>query len=182
MKESDTIRILSHQPLLQRGWVFQERMLAPRVMHFLKDQIVWECFEMASLETSPSTRLMLRTNFGGIMNKSYITPNQDLPEHEMNQLTESVAWHATTDAYSKGYLTAPEDRLPAISAIARHICAQRKLTPQDYVAGHWRVDLPHSLLWSPVAGGLALVVAAGGIKQQHRWGHSPTTYTAPSWS
>ena len=30
-------------PLLSRGWVFQERVLSPRVLHFCADEMVWEC-------------------------------------------------------------------------------------------------------------------------------------------
>jgi hypothetical protein len=30
-------------PLLKRGWVFQERILAPRIVHYAKHQLYWEC-------------------------------------------------------------------------------------------------------------------------------------------
>lgn len=30
-------------PLLSRGWAFQERVLSPRVLHFCKEEMVWEC-------------------------------------------------------------------------------------------------------------------------------------------
>lgn len=30
-------------PLLSRGWAFQERVLSPRVLHFCKQELVWEC-------------------------------------------------------------------------------------------------------------------------------------------
>ncbi|TVY22392.1 hypothetical protein LHYA1_G008428 [Lachnellula hyalina] len=37
-------------PLLQRGWAFQERILSPRVLHFCKDELVWECREESVCE------------------------------------------------------------------------------------------------------------------------------------
>ncbi|KAI1416501.1 HET-domain-containing protein [Hypoxylon sp. FL1857] len=37
-------------PLLSRGWVFQERVLAPRVLHFCSDELVWECGEQICCE------------------------------------------------------------------------------------------------------------------------------------
>lgn len=37
-------------PLLSRGWAFQERLLAPRVLHFCKKELVWECQEFSSCE------------------------------------------------------------------------------------------------------------------------------------
>lgn len=36
-----------------RGWVFQERILSPRVLHFANDQIMWECLTEAKCETFP---------------------------------------------------------------------------------------------------------------------------------
>jgi hypothetical protein len=37
-------------PLLSRAWVFQERMLSPRVLHICKSELVWQCREAASCE------------------------------------------------------------------------------------------------------------------------------------
>ncbi len=39
---------LLQAPLLQRAWVVQERTLSPRVIHFGKDQLFWECQELVS--------------------------------------------------------------------------------------------------------------------------------------
>ena len=39
---------LSSAPLLQRAWVVQERLLAPRVLHFGRNQLFWECSELVS--------------------------------------------------------------------------------------------------------------------------------------
>ncbi|KAF2193971.1 hypothetical protein K469DRAFT_782404, partial [Zopfia rhizophila CBS 207.26] len=30
-------------PLLQRAWVYQERLLSRQILHFMKDELVWEC-------------------------------------------------------------------------------------------------------------------------------------------
>ncbi|KAL9119089.1 MAG: hypothetical protein Q9187_004354 [Circinaria calcarea] len=40
-------------PLNHRGWVFQERLLAPRVLHFGSEQVFWKCHEMDACETYP---------------------------------------------------------------------------------------------------------------------------------
>lgn len=37
------------QPLFKRGWVFQERLLSRRTLHFDKDRIAWECQESRGL-------------------------------------------------------------------------------------------------------------------------------------
>jgi hypothetical protein len=45
--------LYSNQPLLTRGWVVQERLLAPRVLHFGKYEAFWECHEDIYSETYP---------------------------------------------------------------------------------------------------------------------------------
>ena len=40
-------------PLHKRGWVFQERLLAARVLYFTHDQIMWECLTDAKCEVFP---------------------------------------------------------------------------------------------------------------------------------
>jgi hypothetical protein len=37
----------------QRGWVLQERLMAPRVLHFCHDQIAWECSRRDAAECFP---------------------------------------------------------------------------------------------------------------------------------
>ncbi|OCL08305.1 HET-domain-containing protein [Glonium stellatum] len=39
-------------PLLTRGWAYQERLLAPRVLHFCQKELVWECQEFTRCECS----------------------------------------------------------------------------------------------------------------------------------
>ena len=44
---------LDYAPLSRRGWVFQERWLAPRILHFSSDQLLWECSELNASEAYP---------------------------------------------------------------------------------------------------------------------------------
>ncbi|KAF2496592.1 HET-domain-containing protein [Lophium mytilinum] len=39
-----------HSPLLRRGWVYQERLLSPRILHFGPDELIWECATMLRCE------------------------------------------------------------------------------------------------------------------------------------
>lgn len=44
--------------LWKRGWVLQERLLSPRILHFGSDQILWECNEVTMMsESFPSGML-----------------------------------------------------------------------------------------------------------------------------
>ena len=44
---------LDYAPLSRRGWVFQERWLTPRVLHFGSDQLLWECCQLNASEAYP---------------------------------------------------------------------------------------------------------------------------------
>lgn len=39
-------QILGQDPLMKRGWTLQERELSPRVIHYSRDTIRWECCEL----------------------------------------------------------------------------------------------------------------------------------------
>jgi hypothetical protein len=41
-------------PLQKRGWAFQERILAPRVLYFGKNQLLWECLTGHRCEILPN--------------------------------------------------------------------------------------------------------------------------------
>ncbi|KAH7395544.1 hypothetical protein BKA64DRAFT_754336 [Cadophora sp. MPI-SDFR-AT-0126] len=115
----------SDGPLFQRGWVFQERYLALRVVHFTKDQ-------MASAQSG----LLSRT-----------------PRHyPRNNQTKENQWYELLYEYSRTSLTYGDDRLLAVSAIAKRYCSHMGLDPTDYLAGMWKTDLPVSLLWYETSG------------------------------
>lgn len=44
---------LQSSALEQRAWVFQETLLAPRVLYFCKNEVHWECVESEACETFP---------------------------------------------------------------------------------------------------------------------------------
>lgn len=46
--------------LCSRGWVIQERLLAPRVLHFGKQQLYFECVESRSVEQNPGLEIDCR--------------------------------------------------------------------------------------------------------------------------
>lgn len=44
---------LLEAPLSRRGWVLQERLLAPRILHFCRHELFWECCEKEASESYP---------------------------------------------------------------------------------------------------------------------------------
>jgi hypothetical protein len=61
---------VANAPLYTRGWVCQERLLAPRVLNFARDQLFWECNDLHASESWPAglppgtVAVFKRTSFG----------------------------------------------------------------------------------------------------------------------
>ncbi|OAA70003.1 Heterokaryon incompatibility [Akanthomyces lecanii RCEF 1005] len=127
-------------PLNNRGWVFQERTLAPRIVHFAKDQVFWECHSLLASEVLPQglpCAMALHSTKG-----IGLSPNSG------NVLQIRSRWYELIEEYSRTSVTFPEDRLLAVSAVAKRFCYAMSLDPSTYVAGMWKDDLPLSMLWS----------------------------------
>jgi hypothetical protein len=151
-------------PLNKRGWVFQERLLAPRVLHFARDQVYWTCSSLLAAEVMPYGNPALRSFFGDEIRRWHL----DVPLGQSPIRTHQNSWTILTFNYSMTSLTFPQDKLVAISAISRKMCKVRNLSPRDYLAGLWRPDLPAQLLWFVL----------------DPWGNNTKSlpYIAPSWS
>ena len=93
---------VSWSVLAGRGWCFQERLLAPRVLHYGRNQILWECLETQACETYPKE---IPTWFHGLNFKSL--------------LSDEFGWQMIIESYMGAYLTKHEDKLIALSGIAQ---------------------------------------------------------------
>ncbi|KAF2430259.1 HET-domain-containing protein [Tothia fuscella] len=131
---------LDRAPLTRRGWVLQERLLSPRILTFGCKAIYWDCAaEEGKTETGSDSAI--RHPFG--ISRSSL--------------------HTLIEVYTSRNLTSPMDRLVAFSAIAETKAPSR---PNNrYFAGHFREELPKSLLW----------YASTHLEK-------PAIYVAPSWS
>jgi hypothetical protein len=146
-------------PLNKRAWVLQERLLAPRVVHFAYDQVWWECLHVRACESFPEGIREERdeifidaaTAMRRISGRSRETLNQN--------------WLNVVERYTECGLTKKEDKLVAIAGVAKVVQALSKLPAEDYLAGLWKEDLVRDLLWH---------VTSTGAR--------PPGYQAPSWS
>lgn len=119
--------------LNKRGWVQQERTLSRRVLHFTDHGIFRECYQMSA-----------HSYYGDIASDS----TQDLirfPRTSFKPRTDVSPWHAFIENYSASEFTYPEDRLIALSSVARVL--QPKFADSEYYAGLWSEDLLDGLLW-----------------------------------
>ncbi|KAF3063072.1 hypothetical protein CFAM422_010426 [Trichoderma lentiforme] len=77
-------------PLLSRAWVFQERVLSPRVLHFCLREMIWECCEHTSCECGGlSNSLNLKSLFA-IASQLKISSNQPESESESSSREDAV--------------------------------------------------------------------------------------------
>ncbi|TID27527.1 homodimeric type dihydroorotase [Venturia nashicola] len=145
-------------PLSQRGWVVQERFLAPRTLYFGSSQISFECLEKFNTED-------------GCEQTTHIYNFDELPPIEITSkgvrkdegYRGSGRWADMLRLYSSKALSRESDKLPAFSGLARLF--QEKLR-DSYVAGLWRNNIVQGLCWL-------------SIEASHS---RPSTYRAPSWS
>lgn len=155
---------VSRARLNRRAWVLQERLLSPRVLHFSRNQMLWECREKDASEIYPDG-LPLEL-FGSSYGRF-----KDLTHHAATGETNGAvaayrSWTRIVRAYTICDLTFPSDKLVALSAVAK---VMANVLQDDYVAGMWRRYLERELLWS-------VRQSRGGYRTQ------PTIYRAPSWS
>ncbi|TVY44704.1 hypothetical protein LOCC1_G004620 [Lachnellula occidentalis] len=121
---------VSNTPLSSRAWTLQERLLAPRTLHFSRAQILWECNRGISCESLPYQVWVPAT----IMDSDHYLKKSDL----------SASWKKLISVYSKCQLTKIEDKLVALSGIIRKIQDQRH---DECFAGLWKRKIETELLW-----------------------------------
>ncbi|KAI8633248.1 HET-domain-containing protein [Xylariaceae sp. FL1651] len=167
-------RELRSAPLNKRGWVLQERLLAPRILHFGRKQLFWECNEGILCERFP-TRLPLviqnamTATFPSLRFRK--TPNRSSGvEQSISQasnLNDAYAlWKDIAQTYSETAVTFSSDKLVAVSGIVKVL---RKTLNDVYIVGMWRRYLASHLLW------YVSDVNDGGSTRKF-------PYRAPTWS
>ncbi|KAK6063204.1 hypothetical protein SCUP515_12609 [Seiridium cupressi] len=112
-------------PLTTRGWVFQERLLSRRILHFTERELIWECKEALSCECRYLEALW----------KQIKSQRRNFAEWE---------WTDIITQYTATNLSKASDRLPAISGIAKRYGESHGWT---YMAGLWKEDLLNLLVW-----------------------------------
>lgn len=163
----------SKSPLSARGWVLQERMMSPRCVDFGASQVFWECSETTACEAFPQ----------GSESSHFSRPFDIIPRildgareggrwpwwHNMAILDEHR--YDIIEEYARRLLSMPaKDKLVAIASIMETLNTTPGSTPDDYICGYFRRDLPLRLYWSTYHHQYAVSAI-----------NSPG-YRAPSWS
>jgi hypothetical protein len=160
-------------PLALRGWCFQERALARRVLHYGHRELIWECKEGLQcqcaqlsehfvLDTKDGCQKRLPHGYEGKMIKSQIASYE---YHQNWSLDDSQElWDGIVSEYTHRDLLLFEDRLTALCGLAKLF--QQRLNSKDkrsnrpskrqkledndlgeYHAGLWSRNMQHGLTW-----------------------------------
>jgi len=149
---------ITHSPLLKRAWVYQERVLSPRILHFTERRLFFECqqsrtgeFFRSELEPTQQEKDDVWNLGDGMKEGLYamlhearsIEPVDDEAVFR-RRLIAGVAWIYMVNNYSTCDLTRESDRLVAIAGLA---AALQPLMHCRYVAGIWEDNVIPQLLW-----------------------------------
>ena len=139
---------LEREPLLDRGWVLQERYLAARVLHFTTDRVFFECHHHLVCEEFPNGIPDIHGELCSHHPEETFLHRQMSSKEEANrgERREILEWNNLIKSYTKCSLTFSTDKLMALSGITTHF-SRYKLPHDDYFAGIWRSQLPSALLW-----------------------------------
>ncbi|KAF7870399.1 hypothetical protein EAF04_004144 [Stromatinia cepivora] len=148
--------------LLSRAWVFQERQLAPRTIHFHPTELIMEC------------KFGIRCECTGLEN-IYKTSRSKLADiNSLDKRHILDRWLGLINEYSKLLITYDKDRLIALIGIAKTF--QDRLE-SHYLAGIWLSDLARGLLWN-----VAKPLPFGNNDNLNIYRCTSESKFAPSWS
>ncbi|KAI0199133.1 heterokaryon incompatibility protein-domain-containing protein [Astrocystis sublimbata] len=176
---------VTNAPLSKRGWVFQEHFLAPRVIHFGSEQLLWACSSLLACEAFPHGIPEAGQSLRPFDLKYDFALQQDRRgdfafEHHlapMNKEDLLLWWCNIVQQYTRTALTRPQDKLIALAGVGEAV--SRAEGPPDaddsrgYHAGLLTQHLPLMLEWH-LEGDLTLPYKPAGVR--------PPAYRAPSWS
>lgn len=146
--------------LNSRAWVYQERLLSPRVVYYTENDVLWECQESylsgSFYHERPNPgllwgwKLLAKVDVG---HEWYPPFHWHAPDrfntHSRTKFEKDNKnfWFGSVEWYSQLAITHPDDRLPGIAAIARRL-NERYFHNDAYIAGFFKSDLPRALCFT----------------------------------
>jgi hypothetical protein len=141
-------------PLIARAWVTQERLLAPRIIHFGRRQMVWECCSLEACEMFPQGNPRhlksrhVKEVFTEVQRWAKTPSNNKKKAKDEGRFRKlNRCWGGIVASYSAAGLSIESDKLIAISGVAREL---QQAFQYEYVMGMWKESLHLQLLWSSV--------------------------------
>ncbi|KAI8712314.1 HET domain-containing protein [Fusarium sp. LHS14.1] len=131
----DPWSLTSRTPLSMRGWPAQEKLLSPRIVHFTRRYVVWECFEHVASERDPERDLA-----AGLEEDFRILPgfSKRRKPYFLGEQDPMVAWSKLCEWYMKQKFSRRSDRLPALSGVVQRL---QDHTKNQFYAGLWEGNI-----------------------------------------
>ncbi|RYP71211.1 hypothetical protein DL769_004731 [Monosporascus sp. CRB-8-3] len=167
------------EPLAERGWALQERVLARRVLHFNNRQMYFECDDGIVGEDGFREKWRHCNIYGSELEPGSDSVGERRGENSTafggqgaggregkvsRRRSRGNIWYELLWAYGGRKLTKETDKLPALSGLAK---LMEKRYGAKYVAGLWSDSLIEGLAWQGLG---------------DRAPASRTEYIGPSWS
>ncbi|EAQ90448.1 hypothetical protein CHGG_02383 [Chaetomium globosum CBS 148.51] len=176
-------------PLLARAWAYQERLLAPRVLHFGPHEVFWECMQRLACDCGGIDEASSRPAHMGVY-ASRDTTGQLPPKvshyaalHVGTSATAKAKskskssegkrqkkllarWEEMVEEYTNRALTFSGDRLPAFSGVAAEMVAALGMR---YRAGQWEETLPEALLFERTSVNAVARLAIDDVRPAPSW-------------
>ena len=157
------------EPLNQRAWAFQERLLSPRLLNYTSLHVSWKCrtakHDRVDSEGHDFDGSKYADRVSSIMNLVHGQSQLALQEEEILEI-----WGWVLEEFTWRSLTVKTDRLPAIAGIAAYF---QGALGDEYYGGLWRRHLPRSLLW---------IGSRHAYSEDTKYGRPIARLSAPSWS
>lgn len=172
-------------PVSTRAWCLQEQRLAPRVLHFGKFQLHFECKAGKWQESEPQLDLKPRTTFYANEYNERQPSVRDLYDRELSaskplaNVSTVSQWNAIVADYTTRRLTHGSDKLIALSGLAENAS---KILQCPYLAGVWQKDLHVGLSWHVTRSSGFMSSGNHLLTSQTQTPARSTSYRAPSWS
>ncbi|TGO27839.1 hypothetical protein BPAE_0036g00500 [Botrytis paeoniae] len=158
--------LVERSPLSSRGWVFQERLLAPRNIFFCDKTVFYECHEQRWSESAGPDVKQFKNSWLEMRIKSLLPA----PEEDNYSI-----WASLLQEYSNTEVTILHDKLSALAGIASRF--KLILRNDVYLAGLWLSRLEFDMIWSTHTGMKPEI----GVQRSSLPKRSPYTRLTFSW-
>jgi len=148
-------------------------MLSPRILHFTRSQVYWECNEIWANEMYPAgfrdaaydSTFFTKGGLVDFIDRIELDhPTEPLPEPwgTLSHARRHFLWRGIVEWYTTKALTYHSDKLPALSGISKYLAPL--MGPTDtYLAGIWKDQcIVHQLAWYTRSPSLSTIMVESG--------------------
>jgi hypothetical protein len=134
-------------PLLDRGWVFQERYLSPRIVYYARDQLFWECTSAFLSECGSQHRDFVHGKFTRHRFHQHHIRALQVLKLDINESNRGHHWRRVVEIYTALKLTNPNDLLPALAGVVEREMRRSERQDDVYIAGMWKSSILEDIAW-----------------------------------